>query len=43
MKDIHLPLTEEEIDSLHAGDGVLMSGVLNTARDAAHKRMAQLI
>ncbi|WP_209451705.1 Fe-S-containing hydro-lyase [Lactimicrobium massiliense] len=43
MKEIHLPLTEEEIASLHAGDGVLLSGVIYTARDAAHKRMAQLI
>ena len=31
MKEIHLPLTEEEIASLHAGDGVLLSGVIYTA------------
>ncbi|MEE8806801.1 MAG: Fe-S-containing hydro-lyase [Lactimicrobium sp.] len=43
MKKIQLPLKEEDIESLHAGDGVLLSGVIYTARDAAHKRMAQLI
>lgn len=34
-----LPLTEEVVASLHAGDSVLLSGELYTARDCAHKRM----
>lgn len=36
---IDLPLTRETAASLRAGDEVLLSGVLYTARDAAHKRM----
>lgn len=38
-KQIQVPLTQEAINSLHAGDYVYLSGVLFTARDAAHKRM----
>ena len=38
-KDILLPLTEEVIKNLHAGDSLSLSGVLYVARDAAHKRM----
>lgn len=40
---IHLPITEEEIINLHAGDTVYISGVIYTARDAAHKRMYEAI
>jgi fumarate hydratase subunit beta len=36
---ITTPLTEEKARSLKAGDSVLISGVIFTARDAAHKRM----
>lgn len=35
------PLTDEKIKNLKAGDKVLLSGVLYTARDAAHKRMIE--
>lgn len=38
-KRITLPLTEEVVQDLHIGDSVLLSGVLYTGRDAAHKRM----
>ena len=38
-KTITLPLTEDVISTLHAGDLVLLSGVLLTARDAAHARL----
>ncbi len=31
------------IDELTAGDRVMLSGVVYTARDAAHKRIMQLI
>jgi fumarate hydratase class I len=36
-KTLTLPLTDEIVRDLHAGDPVLVSGVLVTARDAAHK------
>lgn len=36
---IDLPLTARAISSLRAGDRVLLSGEIYTARDAAHKRM----
>jgi Tartrate dehydratase beta subunit/Fumarate hydratase class I, C-terminal domain len=37
--DLTTPLAENEIKTLQAGDKVLLSGVIYTARDAAHKRM----
>lgn len=43
MKRISLPLTDETIESLRAGDSVLISGDLLTGRDAAHKRFFQLL
>lgn len=42
-KKINLPLTDEDIKSLKAGDSVLLSGTMLTARDAAHKRLFELI
>lgn len=41
QKKINLPLTDEAVESLKAGDRVLLSGVVYTARDAAHKRMVE--
>jgi fumarate hydratase subunit beta len=38
-KNINLPLTEDIIKDLRAGDSLLLSGVLYVARDAAHQRM----
>lgn len=43
MKKINFPITEEQLRDLRAGDRVLASGYLYTARDAAHKRMYELI
>jgi len=43
VKKIHTPLKEEEICRLVAGDHVLLSGILYTARDAAHARLVELI
>lgn len=40
---IRLPLTDDDIKELHAGDSVLISGSLITGRDAAHKRLYELI
>ena len=36
---IDLPLTAEKLAQLHAGDTVKLSGIIYTARDAAHKRL----
>lgn len=43
--DIRLqgPLTREALTRLNAGDSVLYSGTLYTARDAAHRRFAQAL
>jgi fumarate hydratase subunit beta len=38
-KEITTPLTDEVAKSLNAGDSVLITGIIYTARDAAHKRM----
>jgi fumarate hydratase subunit beta len=40
---LETPLTEADVLPLHAGDQVLLSGVIYTARDAAHKRMAEAL
>ena len=37
------PLAEEQILKLHAGDKVLITGTIYTARDAAHKRLVELL
>jgi fumarate hydratase subunit beta len=41
VKKITTPLTDEIIEDLKVGDRVLLSGVVYTARDAAHKRMLE--
>ena len=41
-KPITLPLTDEVIDGLRIGDHVEFSGVLYTARDAAHRRLVAM-
>lgn len=41
QKKINLPLQEADLILLKAGDRVLLSGVVYTARDAAHKRMVE--
>ena len=43
MKHITVPMTREQARSLRAGDSCLLSGVIYTARDAAHKRLCELI
>jgi fumarate hydratase subunit beta len=42
-KRITTPLTNEVVESLHAGDNILITGVIYSARDAAHKRLCDLI
>ena len=41
--NIKTPLTREMARQLKSGDSVLLSGVIYTARDAAHKRLCQLV
>ena len=38
-----VPMSREDIRSLHAGDYVYLTGTVYTARDAAHKRMKEAI
>ena len=40
---ITTPLTREKVKTLKAGDSCLISGVIYTARDAAHKRLCELV
>jgi fumarate hydratase subunit beta len=42
-KKIHTPITSDKIKDLRAGDLVLISGTIYTGRDAAHKRLVQLL
>ena len=43
VKKINLPLTDETIANLKAGESVLITGSMLTGRDAAHKRLFELI
>ncbi len=43
IKDITTPLTDKDAESLKAGDRVRITGVVYTARDAAHARLFPLI
>jgi len=43
VKKIQLPLSDEVVKTLSAGDTVLLSGELYTGRDAAHKRLIEAI
>ncbi len=38
-KQINVPLDKKDIDILHSGDYVYLTGTIYTARDAAHQRM----
>jgi fumarate hydratase subunit beta len=41
MREIKLPASEEDMRQLHVGDVVAITGVMMTARDAAHKYMIE--
>ena len=43
IKDLRTPLSDADVESLKAGDRVRITGVLFTARDAAHGRLFPLI
>lgn len=40
---INTPLTKDKVVNLKVGDTVLLSGVIYTGRDAAHKRLIELL
>lgn len=40
---VKTPLTREAARQLKSGDSVLLTGVIYTARDAAHKRLCELV
>ena len=42
-KTIHTPLTPEVARTLKAGESCLITGTIYTARDAAHKRLCELV
>jgi len=42
-KKVTLPLTDEILQGLKAGDNVLLTGVMYVARDAAHKRLIEAL
>lgn len=42
-KIVNLPLDDETVRELKAGDRVLLNGIMYTGRDAAHKRIVELI
>jgi fumarate hydratase subunit beta len=45
METKHLvtPLKASEVEKLHAGDNVVLTGYIYTGRDAAHKKMVDLL
>ncbi len=42
-RTISLPLSDEIMETLHAGDELLLTGVMYVGRDAAHKRMVETL
>lgn len=42
-KRISAPLSDDDVRQLHAGDVVVVSGVIYAARDAAHKRLLEML
>jgi fumarate hydratase subunit beta len=42
-KRLNLPLSKQDIEGLCAGEMVLLNGPLYTARDAAHKRLIEML
>jgi fumarate hydratase subunit beta len=42
-RKVTLPLTDETLKNLRAGDNLLLTGVIYVGRDAAHKRMVEAL
>ena len=43
MKKLTTPLTSADVEALKVGDKVSLTGVIYTGRDAAHKRLVELL
>ena len=43
MIELKSPFNPEEVKALRAGDAVKITGVIYTGRDAAHKRLCELL
>jgi fumarate hydratase subunit beta len=43
VRKITLPLSDEVLETLHAGNELLLTGVMYVGRDAAHKRMVETL
>ena len=43
MIELKSPVNPEEVKKLRAGDAVKITGVIYTGRDAAHKRLCELL
>ncbi|MCZ9891933.1 fumarate hydratase C-terminal domain-containing protein [Brachyspira hyodysenteriae] len=43
IKKLSTPLTKEKLSVLNAGDMVALTGTIYTARDAAHKRLIDML
>lgn len=41
MRELTIPISDEEITALHVGDQVSLNGIMTTARDAAHKFLVE--
>jgi len=43
IKKVGLPLTDKTLESLKAGDNILLTGTMYVGRDAAHKRIVEAL
>lgn len=43
MIKLTLPIDKQQVEKLRAGDSVLVSGTIYTARDCAHKRLVEML
>lgn len=41
--ELFTPLSDQDVENLEIGDNVLVNGIIYTARDAAHKRLIDLL
>jgi len=42
-RSLQLPLSDDVVETLHAGDELLLTGVMYVGRDTAHKRMIETL
>ena len=42
-RSVQLPLSDDVVETLHAGDELLLTGVMYVGRDAANKRMIETL